>query len=192
MKIFVKAATAIAGVLAFGAVFAGSASACVPLFGPKPVAYGGGGSDRASLVFVASHQQEVNQVVGLWKFTFVSKGSTGIPDGTIIDSGYATWHNDGTEIMNSGRAPMTGSFCMGVWVQTGDYTYALNHFALSWDPTGTMLVGPANIKESITLDYSGTAFTGTFTLTQYDTKGNTLQTVTGTITATRINVDSSQ
>jgi hypothetical protein len=190
MKTIVKAATAMTGMLALGAVFAGSASACVPLFGLKPAAYAGAASGKASLVFVAEHQQQVNQIAGLWKFTFVSKGSTGIPDGTIIDSGYATWHNDGTEIMNSGRAPMTGSFCMGVWTQTGDYTYALNHFALSWDPTGTMLVGPANIKESITIDYSGTAFSGTFTLIQYDTKGNTLATVNGTVTATRINVDS--
>ena len=188
MKTVMRAVTTIAGMLALVAVFGGSASACVPLFALKPAAYAA--SEGASVVFVANHQQEVNPIVGLWKFTFVSKGSTGIPDGTLIDSGYATWHNDGTEIMNSARAPMTQSFCTGIWMQTGDYTYTLNHFAMSWDPTGSMYVGPANIKESITIDYSGTAFSGTFTIMQYDTKGNVLQTVNGTVTATRINVDS--
>jgi hypothetical protein len=188
MKTSIKAVTTLAGMLVLGVVFGGSASACVPLFALKPAAYAA--SEGASLV-LAAHQQEVSPIMGMWKFTFVSKGSTGIPDGTLIDSGYATWHSDGTEIMNSGRAPMTQSFCTGVWMQTGEYTYTLNHFAMSWDPTGSMYVGPANIKENITIDYSGTAYAGTFTIMQYDTKGNVLQTVNGTITATRINVDSS-
>ena len=58
-------------------------------------------------------------IVGLWQVTFTSKGTSGIPDGTVVDAGYATWHSDGTEIMNSGRPPITGSFCMGVWKQVG-------------------------------------------------------------------------
>jgi len=40
------------------------------------------------------------------------KYGIGIPDGVPLDDGYATWHSDGTEIMNSGRVPKTGSF---VW-----------------------------------------------------------------------------
>jgi hypothetical protein len=78
------------------------------------------------------------------------------------------------------------------WTQTGDYTYALNHFGLGWDPTGSTLLGPANIKESVTLDYSGTAFSGTFTITQYSTQQTILQTINGTVTAQRINVDTTQ
>jgi len=46
---------------------------------------------------------------------FTSKGNTaiGIPDDATIDEGYAAWHSDGTEIMNSGRVPKTGNFWMG-------------------------------------------------------------------------------
>lgn len=87
MKTSIKAVTTLAGMLVLGVVFGGSASACVPLFALKPAAYAA--SEGASLV-LAAHQQEVSPIVGMWKFTFVSKGSTGIPDGTLIDSGYAT------------------------------------------------------------------------------------------------------
>jgi hypothetical protein len=153
----------------------GSMDPPAPAVSFKPAAY----SDRG----------EVSPIAGLWKFTFVSKGSVGIPDGTVVDSGYTAWHSDGTELMNSGRAPLTGSFCMGVWAKTGEFTYTLNHYALSWDPTGNVFVGPANIRENITLDYSGTGFTGTFTLVQFDTHGNTVGTVTGIVTATRVTVD---
>jgi hypothetical protein len=128
-------------------------------------------------------------IVGMWKVQFVSEGTTGIPDGTVIDSAYAQWHSDGTEIMNSGRPPITSSFCLGVWKKTGESTYKLNHFALSWDPTGTVFVGPANIRENVTLDDNGNSFSGTFTIDQFDTNGNTLAHIAGKITAQRVTPD---
>lgn len=129
-------------------------------------------------------------VVGLWKFKFVSKGSKGIPDGAEIDAGYVTWHADGTELMNSGRAPKTGSFCMGAWRQTGWRTFKLNHYALSWDEMGASLIGPANIREQITVDRSGESYSGTFTLTQYSVDESTvLAQVKGIVTATRVTAD---
>src|ERR1700730_6323287 len=91
--------------------------------------------------------------------------------------------------MNSGRAPITGSFCMGVWKKTGRSTYKLNHFALSWDPTGTSLIGPGQLQEQVTLNQQRDSYTGTFTLTQFDPLGNTLALVTGNVTGTRITVD---
>jgi hypothetical protein len=129
-------------------------------------------------------------VVGLWKFKFVSKGSQGIPDGAQIDAGYVTWHEDGTELMNSGRVPKTGSFCMGAWRQTGYHTFKLNHYALSWDDSGTAFVGPTNIREQVTVDRSGDHYSGTFTLVQYAVDETTvLAVVKGTVTATRITAD---
>ncbi len=103
--------------------------------------------------------------------------------------------------MNSGRAPTTGDFCMGVWKQTGRSTYKLNHFALAWafdagtSPTGPGIggadfVGPANIREEITLDERGNSYHGNFTLTQYEPDGTTIiATISGTVTATRITPD---
>ena len=151
----------------------------------------------ASLVTVSGRERNWDDdsdragIVGLWKIKFTSKGNTGIgiPDGAPIDDGYATWHSDGTEIMNSGRVPKTGNFCMGVWKRTGRSTYKLNHFALSWDPTGTTLIGPANIKEEITLDGNENSYSGTFTIDQYDTEGHLLVHISGLVSAQRITVD---
>lgn len=130
-------------------------------------------------------------ITGLYQFKLVSEGSNGIPDGTVVDQGFVTWHNDGTEIMNSGRPPITGNFCLGVWQHTGPRAYKLNHFALAWDPTGTSLVGPANIKENIQLARNGSSYAGSFSLTQYATDGTTvLALVLGNVSGTRVTVNS--
>jgi hypothetical protein len=129
-------------------------------------------------------------IVGLWKVSLVSKGSKGIPDGAVIDAGYVTWHADGTELMNSGRPPITGSFCMGVWKQVGKSTFKLNHIALAWDPTGTAFVGPARIREIVTVDHDRDSYAGTFTLDQYSTDEKTLLAhVQGTVSAKRVTAD---
>ncbi|HEV7123459.1 MAG TPA: hypothetical protein VGN24_08535 [Rhodanobacter sp.] len=131
--------------------------------------------------------QEQQPITGLYRFTFTAKGDQGIPDGTLIDQGFATWHADGTEIMNSGRPPITGSFCMGVWARTGPQTYRLNHWAMSWDPTGKTYIGPTNIREYIQLDRRGNSYSGDFTLTQYAPDGKTqLGGVKGVVAATRV------
>lgn len=143
----------------------------------------------ASLQLVSGQDSNNAPIVGLWKFSFISEGNPGIPDGTVIDAGYATWHSDGTEIMNSGRAPMTGSFCMGVWRQTKFATYKLNHYALSWDPTGMNLIGPANVREKVTVAQGNKTYSGTFTLDQYDTNGNLLVHLAGNVSAQRITAD---
>lgn len=163
-------------------------------------------------------------ITGLWQFEFtVTSASSKIlpasalpPIGALADSGFVQWHDDGTEIMNSGRAPASGSFCLGVWKQTGVYTYELNHWALSWipgyspgattswsqTPDGTdgalAFAGPTNIQETVTLSREDAkSYTGQFTLTQYnpasdphaptfDTSGGVLLVIKGTISATRV------
>ena len=156
-----------------------------------------GEAPKASLVTISSSSSSSGQdirdflrsIVGLWSFQFVSQGNDGIPDNTVLDQGYAMWHADGTEMINSGKPPITSSFCMGVWKPTGRFTYKLNHVALSWDPTGTTFVGPASIHEEITLDHSGESYSGTFTIDQFDTNGNAIAHVQGTVNATRITAD---
>lgn len=128
-------------------------------------------------------------IVGFWRVTFTSEGTTGIPDGTVIDQAYAQWHSDGTEIMNSSRPPVTQSFCLGVWKKVGGLKYKLNHFAISWDQQSNP-VGPANIHEEVALDRKGNSFTGTFAIDQYDQAGNTLVHITGTLAGVRITPDS--
>jgi hypothetical protein len=134
-------------------------------------------------------------IVGMWKIQFVSKGNVNhnpsIPDGAVIDFGYSQWHNDGTEILNSGgRAPATENFCLGVWGKTGHRAFELNHFALSYDSVTGMLNAKVNIREQVTLSPSGDLYTGTFSIDAYDPKGNHVDHVVGTVTGQRITVDS--
>ncbi len=134
--------------------------------------------------------QFIEPITGLWKFTFTSEGNVGIPDGAQLDAGFVTWNADGTEIMNSGRAPPTSNFCMGVFRHTSVYGYKLNHYALAWDPTGTVFVGPANIREQVQLDRGANTYSGTFSLTQFGADGSTvLVHLNGTVAAKRLTPD---
>jgi hypothetical protein len=137
----------------------------------------------ASLELVSDGDRDSAPITGFWKVQL------SLPDGTVIDDGYTTWHADGTEILNSSRRPISGNFCMGVWKRTGRSTYKLNHFAMEWDPTGTIFIGPLNLKEEITLDRSHNSYAGTFTVDQYDTNGNIIGHGAGNVAAQRITVD---
>ncbi len=131
-----------------------------------------------------------SSIVGFWRVVFTSEGTTNppIPDDTIVDNGFAQWHSDNTEIMNSSRPPAIGNFCLGVWEKTGRFTYVLNHFALSFNPDGSMQ-GPANIRENVTLSADGNSYSGSFSIDQYDTHLGLLAHIVGTIAATRVTVD---
>jgi hypothetical protein len=129
-------------------------------------------------------------IVGTWTEHWISEGSDGIKDGTEVDAGYASWHSDGTEINVSGlRAPITGDVCLGVWIKTGARTYQLNHFGISYDPTGVNLVGPARIQQWLTLDPKGNATSGKFTIDQWDEAGNLLAHVQGNVIGTRVTME---
>jgi hypothetical protein len=152
------------------------------------------------------------QIVGLWAFKYVSEGNMttlGIPDGVQIDGGSTLWFADGNEITYSGmRNPIVGATCLGVWKQTGEHTYVLNHIGLSWDvqapsPSGPASNnnpgggpgapgGPAFIKQYVTLANDGQTYSGTFTISQLMPDGKTLATpapIKGKITATRVTID---
>lgn len=132
-------------------------------------------------------------VVGMWRFALIA------PNGAVVDDGYAQWHSDGTEIQNSGlHAPITSNFCLGVWRAAGGGTYQLNHFPLAWDATGQSPANAIQLTETVKLtDHDH--MTGTFTLKVYvwttpdslDVSPSTpVATVTGTVTATRVTVNS--
>jgi hypothetical protein len=125
---------------------------------------------------------DLDPIVGFWKVS-LDIGETN------IDSAFVQWHSDGTEIMNSKRPPSTQSFCLGAWKRIAPFKYALNHYAISWNPDGSLL-GVANIRESITLARDRNHYTGSFTITQYDAEGNNLGGPTGSVTGHRIKVDS--
>lgn len=140
----------------------------------------------ASLLLASENSDD--PIVGFWKVSFTARGNADIPDGAPIDQGYAQWHSDQTEIMNSSRPPVTSSFCLGVWKRVGRSRYSLNHFAISWDQNSNP-VGPANIRENVALASDGKSFSGSFTIDQYDVAGNLLVHIQGDITGSRISVD---
>lgn len=165
--------------------------------------YGGARLLRAS----GDDEEYGPSIVGMWHVKFISDGVSsgipgGVPKGAEVDAGYSTWNKGGTEIMNSGaQPPNTSNFCLGTWERVGPREYKLNHFAISWDPTKGQpdsagnpvgeIVGPVQIKESVTLAANGESFEGSFTIDPYDESGHQLAHLQGSITGTRINVNTS-
>jgi hypothetical protein len=201
-----------AGVFAAAIVLTASAGAqCLSGAGwqaaPKPVAWtttGGTRLIRAGYQPAGLDPGNFAAIVGMWHVKLVAASITYFNNapqlpfgvGDEADAGYQQWHNDGTEMLNSGgRPPAISSFCMGVWEQIGARTFKLNHFAISWSPGGTR-VGPTSIVEEVTVSPDGKTFTGQFTITDYleiDSAGGSSlvkqDSVTGPITATRIDVN---
>jgi hypothetical protein len=181
--------------LALAAMVAPAAHAGCGLYSPVPHAASWQPQIASPGLVLAALDDEAGaphgpSIVGTWKEHWISEGSTGIPDGTEVDAGYASWHSDGTEINVSGlRPPLTGDVCLGVWIKTGARTYQLNHFGISYDPTGAVLVGPARIQQWLILDPKGDATSGKFTIDQYDEAGNLLAHVQGKVIGTRVTMD---
>ena len=133
-------------------------------------------------------------IVGFWRQNLVSKGTEGVPDGKVLESGLSQAHSDHTEILNSSRPPISGSFCLGVWEKVGERTYKVNHILLAWNSTGTTFIGPTDLHEEVTVDPDGEHYSGTFTLENYseDSSGRLtliLPVVHGVTNGTRIKVN---
>ena len=135
----------------------------------------------------------VEPIVGMWHVMFTAEGNgQGPPDGTPIDNAMIVWHGDGTEIMNSGRPPQDGDFCMGIWQKVGRNKYKVNHFAWAGNDTTNAPsgignpVGPTRIIEAVTVSADGNSLSGRFSLRATDTTGKTTAFILGTITGTRV------
>jgi hypothetical protein len=215
-------ATALAAILSLGTAFIQQANAgCLDVPSMKhPTSLrnsesglGSGGFIKTGFVQVSDEHEEwapsffQAPIVGLWAFTYTSKGSVGIPDGARIDAGNTLWFADGNEITYSGiRNPIAGATCLGIWKRTGEFTYVLNHIGLSWNPQAASSLppagtnpgggpgapsGPAFIKQYVVLSRDGKSYTGTFTINQLETDGKTPagSPIKGTIKATRVTID---
>ena len=130
---------------------------------------------------VASAAAQHPTIVGLWRVTFVSGGQT-------VDEGFDQWNTGGTEILNDTPPPATGNVCLGVWTQTGGFSYKLKHPSWTFDASGN-LNGTVIIREQPVVAPNGNSFQGPFTLDAYDLSGNFLWHADGTITGRRITAD---
>ena len=186
----------------------GSSSASAHL---SDAVYRAGEFDGARMVLVQNNQDEGAAIVGFWTFEWRAKAdpaipndNPGIPDGALLDFGLIQWHEDGTEITNSGgRTPAVGDVCMGTWKQVGPSTFRLTHLALGYGPPSGPVMGYqglALIEMRVTVDSGGRTYHGDFTLTQYMSKfdptvpGSEFDqstaefTLSGTVRATRVQV----
>jgi hypothetical protein len=116
-------------------------------------------------------------VQGLWQVTYSSGGEA-------VDMAFEVFHSDGTEMLNDITAPAEGNVCLGVWVQTDAKTYRLTHPSWVFDANGN-LTGTAIFDVTIVMGSADT-FSGTYSLTYYDTHGTKGTVYTGTLTATRV------
>jgi len=190
--------TAITGTLAMVSLAMGlvteASAGCPNLPGFKagaaqPISWQGKGEfGPGSPLLVADRDDSVDRIVGFWRVKYVSKGTPGVPDGTVFDNAFQQWHSDGTEIHNSQAPAASGNICLGVWKKTGRSHYTLNHFYLNSDPTTNSLQARVQIREEIDLDRSGDEHFGIFTIDGYDLEGNFLFHQQGTVQATRITV----
>lgn len=191
MKVIGRAATLTLGATLLTTLLASTARAGCGSYDPsQPKSY----DFKSDAVQAESETQQSdgqqskgsNSIVGMWKVSFTATDGSG-----FTDFGYSQWHSDGTEFLNSGsRAPATQNYCLGVWQKTGDRTYKLNHFALSYDFTSGVLNGKVNIREKVTLGPHGNKYSGTFVIDVYDPTGTTVvHHVEGNVAATRITVD---
>jgi hypothetical protein len=156
---------------------------------------------EGQLLRVGDLLEQFEGIVGTWRFTWTSDGTAypqQIPYGAQVDFGTHQWHSDGTEIFTSGgRAPSSGDICMGVWKQTGRFTYKMKHIGLAWlssdttpSSTPATYLGPSIITESVTLNRAATRYEGTFTVDQYARDELTLiEHISGKVEATRFTVD---
>ena len=193
MKIaFKKVATAL-GILLFGAMLAATANADCGSYSGKasfrPQSWLG--QSGVSLLQVNFFDEPI---VGMWRVKFIAEGNVGPglpPDDAVIDNTFAQWHSDGTEVMNSSRNPVSGSFCLGTWKRVGLFRYRLNHFAIPWDQTNDPEHpdGIDNIREDVILSPNGKTFKGTFTIDHYDSSGVARVHITGKLEGTRLTPD---
>lgn len=95
--------------------------------------------------------------------------------------------NDGTDLESANVNPVTGNFCMGVWKQVGSQIH-LHHVGWGFDNLGN-LVGPFTVDDVLALGKGGNTYAGSFDFKLYDTQGNLVQEVAGTIAATRTGVN---
>jgi hypothetical protein len=204
-KVTHRAVTATLSAAAFGMLLVPAASACA--LGTSPASLElvptmQNTQNPAALVTPADLARELSNaataripsIVGMWNFQLISVGNTThnptIADGTQLNFGYLQFHSDETEILNAGaRSPAQENFCLGVWQKTGNFTYESNHFALNYDAATGTLLGRIILLEIITVSPGGTALSGTFDETVFDTKGNKTDHLTGQIKAQRITVD---
>jgi len=137
-------------------------------------------------------------IVGLWHVNYTAETESGAPIFPPVPfpflESFKMWHADGTEFENAVKPPVGGNICYGVWKETSNGTVKLHHIGLMFDSTGNL----SNIftdDEKVKVASNGQTYTGTFDFRLWPPNfeavgvGTPIAEATGSIAATRINVD---
>lgn len=144
-------------------------------------------------------------IVGMWHLIYTATYSTsgplpvpaippGPPSSFQFLETFKTWHADGTEFENAFLPPTGGNVCFGVWKEIGENSIKLHHIGLMFDSEGKVSF-IFTVDEKNTVASNGETYKGYFTFKLWPGfynqvgVGTPLQEISGTIAATRINVD---
>ncbi len=155
------------------------AAAIKMLQAPKPKAQVRPATDADTAP--VAHDVPNPTIVGLWQIEYLAEGQ-------VVDQGYESWHDDGTETLVDTAPPATDNVCIGTWSQTGSLTFRLKHPSWTFDMNGN-LTGTAIIRNVLNLDRSGDKYTGTFTVDIFDVDGQHVDHFEGQVVGTRIKPD---
>jgi hypothetical protein len=137
-------------------------------------------------------------IVGLWHVNYTAESESGAPIFPPVPFPFAEtfkmWHADGTEFENAFMPPVGGNICYGVWKDTGDGIVKLHHIGLMFGSDGKVS-NIFTIDERNRVASNGQTYTGTFDFKLWPPSfeavgvGTPIAEATGSIAATRINVD---
>ncbi len=137
-------------------------------------------------------------IVGLWHVNYTAETESGAPIFPPVPFPFAesfkTWHADGTEFDNVFMPPVGGNICYGVWKDTAGGIVKQHHIGLMFGSDGKV----SNIftdDEKVRVASNGQTYTGTFDFKLWPPNfeavgvGTPIAEATGSVAATRINVD---
>jgi hypothetical protein len=130
-------------------------------------------------------------IVGLWEVTVTL---TGLP---VLQS-FETWSSDGTQAETTLKPVLSGNVCLGLWTSLGKQSYGLTHPVYNFDGGGDPDGTSANLMYRVTVSHDKNSFSGNASLRifegidPFDPTATVEQTFTGTVTAKRITVNTSQ
>lgn len=116
-------------------------------------------------------------IVGLWQVQY---------SGDLEFESFDQWHSDGQEFEVTNLAP--GVVCQGTWEQRAFRLVQLFHTGWNYDSNG-QLTGYFRETQTNRVSQDRQSYDGSYDLKDYDTNGNQLDELTGTLHATRISVN---
>jgi hypothetical protein len=118
---------------------------------------------------------------GAWNVTISVQGST-------LCTAPAVFMREGTVIAESCSGWLGPGY--GVWLRTGDGEFAGTFVGNIYNPSTGQIIGKYKVKSRGTLQADRETFTGAFQTETFDLAGGLVTTVTGSISARRIQVES--